>query len=109
MAIHNPRRAGHPHESRASNKKQRKGYMKTNSKWKWLLLLSVVIGVGGCTDYYGQLIRRTAGHITGVTVHMVTASPLTATATPRWLRLFQWLWLSLRWLRLFWRLRVPLR
>jgi hypothetical protein len=27
--------------------------LKTNSKWKWLLLLSVVIGVGGCTDYYG--------------------------------------------------------
>jgi hypothetical protein len=25
---------------------------------------------------------RTAGHITGVTVHMVTASPLTATGTP---------------------------
>jgi hypothetical protein len=53
MAIHNPRRARHPHESRASNKKQRKSYMKTNSKWKWLLLLSVVMGVGGCTDYYG--------------------------------------------------------
>src|SRR6266542_2161319 len=53
MAIHNPRRARHPHESRASNKKQRKGYMKTNSKWKWLLLLSIVMGVGGCTDYYG--------------------------------------------------------
>src|SRR6266496_2894324 len=51
MAIHNPRRARHPHESRASNK--RKSYMKTNSKWKWLLLLSVVMGVGGCTDYYG--------------------------------------------------------
>jgi hypothetical protein len=28
------------------------------------------------------LIRRTAGHITGVTVHMVTPSPLTATGTP---------------------------
>src|SRR5467141_1723510 len=53
MAIHNPRRARHPNESRASNKKQRKSYMKTNSKWKWLLLLSVVMGVGGCTDYYG--------------------------------------------------------
>jgi hypothetical protein len=53
MAIHNPRRARHPHESRAPNNKQRKSYMKTNSKWKWLLLLSVVMGVGGCTDYYG--------------------------------------------------------
>src|SRR4029450_11140038 len=53
MAIHNPRRARHPHESPPSNKKQRKSYMKTNSKWKWLLLLSVVMGVGGCTDYYG--------------------------------------------------------
>jgi hypothetical protein len=55
--------------------------MKTNSKWKWLLLLSVVIGVGGCTDYYGTY-QAYGRPYYGVTVHMVTASRLTATGTP---------------------------
>ena len=44
------------HESRAPDKKQRKSYMKTKTKSKrsalLLLLLPIVMGVGGCTDYY---------------------------------------------------------
>jgi hypothetical protein len=31
----------------------KKELYETNSKWKWLLLLSAVMGVVGCTDYYG--------------------------------------------------------
>ena len=109
MAIHNPRRAGHPHESRASNKKQRKGYMKTNSKWKWLLLLSVVIGVGGCTDYYGNYQAYRPAILRGLRCIWLQPARLRLRLPLRWLRLFQWLWLPLRWLRLFRRLRVPLR
>ena len=91
MAIHNPRRAGHPHESRASNKKQRKGYMKTNSKWKWLLLLSVVIGVGGCTDYYGTYQAYRPAILRGLRCIWLQPARLRLRLPLRWLRLFQWL------------------